>query len=127
MSCRYAPGDVAVIHPELLASQVDAFLISMGYTNTADDEFTIEHTLPGQWDLIVYRRVLTSCPVIDQSLPDHMPHTITLREVFTRYLDISAVPRRSFFALLRHFTSDELECEKIAEFLSSEGAVGTSQ
>lgn len=40
-----------------------------------------------------------------------------------RYLDINSVPRRSFFALLRHFTSDELEREKLDEFLSPEGAV----
>jgi len=101
---QYVPGDVAVIHPELPQAQVDAFLISLGYANTADEEFTIEHTLQ------------------DQALPDHMPHTITLRRLFTRYLDISAVPRRSFFALLRHFVSDELEREKIDEFLSPEGA-----
>ncbi|TCD66631.1 NAPDH-dependent diflavin reductase [Steccherinum ochraceum] len=101
---KYSPGDVAVIHPELSAAHVDSFLISVGYANTADDLFTVEHTLR------------------DQSLPDHMPRTVTLRQLFTRYLDISAVPRRSFFALLRHFVSDELEKEKIDEFLSPEGA-----
>ena len=60
----------------------------------------------------------------DQSLPDHIPVTTTLREVFTRYLDINAVPRRSFFAILKHFTNDEMEREKLEEFLSKEGAVG---
>lgn len=59
----------------------------------------------------------------DQSLPDHLPTTTTLREIFTRYVDINAVPRRSFFALLKHFAQDELEREKLEEFLSEEGAV----
>ncbi|KAH8093162.1 riboflavin synthase domain-like protein [Cristinia sonorae] len=100
----YSPGDVAVIHPQIPPEQVDAFLICAGYANIADEEFTIEHTLT------------------DQSLPDHMPRTITLRTLFSRYLDINAVPRRSFFSMLRYFVSDELEKEKIDEFLSPEGA-----
>lgn len=59
----------------------------------------------------------------DQSLPDHMPHTITLRKLFSRYLDINTVPRRSFFAMLRYFLTDDMEREKVDEFLSPEGAV----
>ncbi len=43
--------------------------------------------------------------------------------LFTRYLDFNAVPRRSFFQYLRDFTSDDLEREKLEEFLSKEGAV----
>jgi sulfite reductase alpha subunit-like flavoprotein len=46
--------------------------------------------------------------------------------LFTQYLDFNAVPRRSFFEYLRHFTSDELEREKLDEFLSREGAVRRS-
>ena len=59
----------------------------------------------------------------DQSLPDHMPSSVTLREVFTRYLDITAVPKRSFFIFLRHSATDSLEQERLDEFLSEEGAV----
>lgn len=61
----------------------------------------------------------------DQSLPNHLPSIVTLREVFTRYLDITAVPKRSFFTFLRHFATDSLEQEKLDEFLSEEGAVST--
>ena len=46
-----------------------------------------------------------------------------MREIFTRYVDINAVPRRSFFALLRHFAQDDMEREKLEEFLTEEGAV----
>ena len=60
----------------------------------------------------------------DQSLPEHIPQITTLRTLFTRYLDFNAVPRRSFFELLRWFATDEMEREKLDEFVSNEGAVG---
>ncbi|EMD32805.1 hypothetical protein CERSUDRAFT_161320 [Gelatoporia subvermispora B] len=101
---HYDPGDVAIIHPEAAQPDVEGFLACIGYANIADDPISIQHSLP------------------DQSLPDHLPSTTTLRDLFTRYLDINAVPRRSFFAMLQHFTSDDLEREKLAEFLSLEGA-----
>ncbi|KAI0070674.1 riboflavin synthase domain-like protein [Panus rudis PR-1116 ss-1] len=101
---RYKAGDVAVIHPEVPDADVEAFLTSMGYSNIADEPFRIKHVYP------------------DQSLPDHLPAVVTLRRLFTRHLDITAVPRRSFFALLRHFATDDLEREKLDEFLSEEGA-----
>jgi len=65
-----------------------------------------------------YTQLNTRC----LSLPDHLPTVATLRQIFTRYVDFKAVPRRSFFQLLRHFTSDELEREKLDEFLSLDGA-----
>ncbi|KAH9856143.1 riboflavin synthase domain-like protein [Lenzites betulinus] len=101
---RYNPGDVAVIHPETIPADVESFLACIGYANFADDPIDVRHALE------------------DQSLPDHLPSTTTLREIFTRYLDINAVPRRSFFAVLKHFAQDELEREKLEEFLSEEGA-----
>ncbi|KAG2078524.1 riboflavin synthase domain-like protein [Suillus decipiens] len=101
---KYNPGDVVVIHPCAVASEVDSFLVTMGWANVADDFFTIEHTM------------------LDQTLPDHLPKIVSLRILFTRYLDFNAVPRRSFFRLLRYFTTDELECEKLDDFVSIEGA-----
>ncbi|KZP05434.1 riboflavin synthase domain-like protein, partial [Athelia psychrophila] len=101
---QYKPGDVAVIHPEASSLDVEPFLVSMGWANNADEMYRIEHTSK------------------DQSLPDHLPAIATLRQIFTRHLDFNAVPRRSFFQLLRHFTPDELEREKLDEFLSAEGA-----
>ncbi|KAF7975974.1 hypothetical protein HWV62_8118 [Athelia sp. TMB] len=101
---QYKPGDVAVIHPEASDLDVESFLIAMGWANSADEIYRIDHKAK------------------DQSLPDHLPAMATLRQIFTRHLDFNAVPRRSFFQLLRHFTPDELEKEKLDEFLSPEGA-----
>jgi sulfite reductase alpha subunit-like flavoprotein len=61
--------------------------------------------------------------VADQSLPDHLPQVSTLRILFSRHLDTSAVPKRSFFRLLKYFATDEREREKLEEFSSPEGAV----
>ena len=62
-------------------------------------------------------------PRTDQTLPPNLPRTVTIRELFTRYLDFNAVPRRTFFQYLRYFSTDELETDKLDEFLSKEGAV----
>lgn len=53
-----------------------------------------------------------------------MPPVASLRELFSQYLDFNAVPRRSFFQFLRYFTADEMERERLDEFLSPQGAVG---
>ncbi|KAJ6577333.1 riboflavin synthase domain-like protein [Mycena capillaripes] len=100
----FSPGDVAIVRPLALFGDVDSFLVSMGWLDMADVSFRIKHTMT------------------DQSLPEHLPDAVTLRALFTYHLDFNAVPRRSFFEYLRHFTADELEREKLDEFLSREGA-----
>lgn len=62
----------------------------------------------------------------DQSFPGNMPTTCTIRDLFTQYLDFNAVPRRTFFQYLRYFATEELETERLDEFLSAEGAVRLS-
>ena len=100
----YEPGDIAVIDPIVPAPDVDSFLINMGWANIADEPFKVTHIIP------------------EQSIPPRMPHTVTLRLLFSRYLDINAVPRKGFFALLRHFSTDEMESDKLDEFLIGEHA-----
>lgn len=51
---RYNPGDVAVIHPEASPAEVESFLISMGWINSADLPFTIEHTMLGVSPIYIY-------------------------------------------------------------------------
>ncbi|KAL0571445.1 NAPDH-dependent diflavin reductase [Marasmius crinis-equi] len=101
---EYSPGDIAVIRPKANPDEVDEFLTSMDWGDISDGLFNITH---------VQR---------DQSLPEHLPPKSSLREVFTRYLDFNAVPRRSFFQYLRYFTEDTMEIERLNEFLSDSGA-----
>ncbi|KAF7318067.1 NAD(P)H-dependent diflavin oxidoreductase 1 [Mycena chlorophos] len=101
---EYTPGDVAVVQPIAQSDDVETFLNRMGWREEADIVFRIDRVLK------------------ELSFPENLPETITYRELFSRYLDFNAVPRRSFFAYLQHFTSDELEREKLQDFLSREGA-----
>ncbi|KAG7087387.1 hypothetical protein E1B28_013358 [Marasmius oreades] len=101
---RYSPGDVAVVHPVAPPEQVEDFMSSMGWEDISDDHFEISH---------IYQ---------DQSLPDHLPYKLCLRDIFTRYLDFNSVPRRSFFQYLRYFTKEEAEIERLDEFLAESGA-----
>ncbi|KAH8996771.1 riboflavin synthase domain-like protein [Lactarius akahatsu] len=100
----YDPGDVAVVHPKASLADVDSFLVTMGWSNVADDPIRMQHVFE------------------DQSLPDHLPRVSTLRSLFTSHLDINAVPKRSFFRVLKHFAADEREREKLEEFSSPDGA-----
>ena len=60
----------------------------------------------------------------DPSLPPlSLPSPCTLQYLATHYLDFMSVPRRSFFELLAHFTSSDLEKEKLLEFTSAQGQV----
>jgi hypothetical protein len=57
-NCRYNPGDVAVVHPLAAVSEVDLFLVTMGWENLADDMFTVEHTMLGMTNLTSWHHSL---------------------------------------------------------------------
>ncbi|KAF9265084.1 riboflavin synthase domain-like protein [Marasmius fiardii PR-910] len=101
---QYSPGDVTVIHPLAAAEQVEEFLSAMGWGDISNNYFEISH---------IHQ---------DQSLPEYLPRKLCLREIFTRYLDFNAVPRRSFFQYLRYFTKEEAEIERLDELLAESGA-----
>ncbi|XP_054468741.1 NADPH-dependent diflavin oxidoreductase 1 [Anoplopoma fimbria] len=50
-----------------------------------------------------------------------LPQPCTVRHLVKSYLDIAAVPRRSFFELLSTFATNELEQQKLVEFSSAAG------
>ncbi|KAG8937763.1 NAPDH-dependent diflavin reductase, partial [Tulasnella sp. 419] len=100
---EYAPGDVAVLYPENAPEDVDTLSVRMGWTRMMDDEYIIKPTDAG-WPL-----------------SREFPPRATLRQLLTQYLDISSVPRASFFQIIRHFATDEREKEKLEEFCTPEG------
>jgi sulfite reductase alpha subunit-like flavoprotein len=76
------------------------------------------------WTQIADTPLLIQSSSSDQPIPEYLlDNPTTLRTLLTSVLDITAVPRKSFFELLRHFTQDSLETEKLQEFtsLSAEG------
>ncbi|KAJ8388802.1 hypothetical protein AAFF_G00130350 [Aldrovandia affinis] len=60
-------------------------------------------------------------PAEGETVPASLPQPCTLRHLVENFLDISAVPRRSFFELLNSFATNQLEKEKLVEFSSAEG------
>uniref|UniRef100_A0A4W5RF08 NADPH-dependent diflavin oxidoreductase 1 n=1 Tax=Hucho hucho TaxID=62062 RepID=A0A4W5RF08_9TELE len=55
------------------------------------------------------------------SVPARLAQPCTVRHLVESFLDIAAVPRRSFFELLATFATNELEREKLSEFSSAQG------
>jgi sulfite reductase alpha subunit-like flavoprotein len=102
---RYFPGDVLTIYPKNFPSDVSLFLECMGWTSTADIPL---HFVPS-----------SSPTPSNATLPIRNMEpggTITLRQLLTNHLDIIAIPRRSFFAQLAHYTSDEFHKARLLEF-----------
>jgi len=53
-----------------------------------------------------------------------LPVPCSVYHLFNRHLDFQSVPRLSFFELLEKFardSGDEMEAEKLGEFLTAEG------
>ena len=64
----------------------------------------------------------------DVPLPLSFPTPCSVGHLTTHYLDFQSIPRRSFFELLAHFSaSNEMEREKLLEFITPEGQVGYYQ
>ncbi|XP_020781782.1 NADPH-dependent diflavin oxidoreductase 1 [Boleophthalmus pectinirostris] len=63
----------------------------------------------------------TLSPTENTPVPARLPQPCSVRQLVETYLDIAAVPRRSFFELLLTFATNELEREKLVEFSSTAG------
>ncbi|XP_017690208.1 PREDICTED: NADPH-dependent diflavin oxidoreductase 1 isoform X1 [Lepidothrix coronata] len=97
----FSAGDVVMIQPQNCPEDVQQFCQLLRLD--PDRHFVLKPTEPGT------------------SLPPLLPQPCTIRHLVTHYLDISCVPRRSFFELLSYFSTNELEREKLQEFSSAQG------
>ncbi|XP_063000895.1 NADPH-dependent diflavin oxidoreductase 1 isoform X2 [Elgaria multicarinata webbii] len=97
----YAAGDVVMIQPCNPPKEVQLFCDVLRLD--PDMRFVLRSTEPGI------------------PLPALLPQPCTVRHLVSRYLDITCVPRRSFFELLSHFSLNDLEREKLQEFSSAQG------
>ena len=105
----YQPGDVLTIYPENSSDDVDKILEQMGWTDVADRPIHFTSNSPESENVSH-----TPPPILLPNL-----HT-TLRELLTRNLDLTAVPRRSFFSSIAHFTHDESHRDRLREFTKPE-------
>ncbi|XP_078238763.1 NADPH-dependent diflavin oxidoreductase 1 isoform X3 [Pogona vitticeps] len=97
----YTAGDVVMIQPRNAPEDVQLFCNLLRLD--PDKRFVLKPTDPGT------------------PLPAHLPQPCTLHHLVSHYLDITCVPRRSFFELASHFSTNDLEREKLQEFSSAQG------
>ena len=109
-SLDYEPGDVLTIFPKNFPQDVDHMISLMGWSDVADAPL----------------RYVSTRPSVDISggpppIP-YLPPTprLTLRNLLTHHLDITAIPRRSFFSLIAHFTADPMHKDRLLEFTKPE-------
>merc|ERR1719193_2106290 len=101
---KYKPGDVALVQPSNLAHHIEQFFTLFPGLDP-DREFFLSASSP-------------NTPLPPTSI---IPQPCSIRHAVTHYFDIQSIPKRYFFELLSHFTTDELEKEKFIEFNTAEG------
>lgn len=110
-SINYAPGDILHITPRNFPQDVDRLIALMGWGEQAD--------VPLQF--VTGDGSPASASVSAPSIPFLLGFPgFTLRALLTDYLDIMAIPRRSFFSQISHFTKDEMHKERLLEFTNPE-------
>lgn len=107
----YIPGDMISILPKNFDADVDSLISLMGWEPYADKLIAF---VP---DPSLARMAEPPPPQIPYLL-SHSP--LTLRNLLTDYLDITAIPRRSFFSNISHFTDDPMHKERLVEFTDPE-------
>lgn len=104
---HYDPGDILTIHPKNASDEVNHFLEVMDWSSMADKPIQL---------------VPTGAVSATHSYPrSPIPALIaqfstTLRALLMDHLDSNAIPRRSFFSLIAHFTNDPMHKDRLLEF-----------
>uniref|UniRef100_A0AAY4EG73 NADPH-dependent diflavin oxidoreductase 1 n=1 Tax=Denticeps clupeoides TaxID=299321 RepID=A0AAY4EG73_9TELE len=99
---KFGAGDVVMIRPCNASEDVEKFCQLLRLDS--DRWFTLK-----------------SSSESSVTVPSRLPQPCSIRHLVESFLDIAAVPRRSFFELLATFATNELEREKLAEFSSARG------
>jgi len=106
----YEPGDVLTIFPHNSPTAVEKLITLMHWEEFADESI---HFVPGSPNIIPANPE----PIVPHSTGQS---ELTLRKLVSRHLDLNAIPRRSFFSSLAHFTTDESQHERLTEFSKAE-------
>ncbi|OWB73418.1 nucleotide binding protein [[Candida] boidinii] len=99
-SMHYKPGDTISLYPFNEKDDVELLIKILNWENICDYPIEIISGL--------------------NSIEGGLVNNLTIRTLLTHHLDIMSIPRRSFFELIWHFASNELEIEKLKEFSTIE-------
>ncbi|TPX48248.1 hypothetical protein SeMB42_g00672 [Synchytrium endobioticum] len=100
---RYSAGDVMVVYPRNLPSEVQEF---------------INHC---QWHDVADRPIQLIPTRADIQPPKQIVQPTTLRTLLTSHIDIFGRPKRYFFELASYFATNGLQAGKLREFASAAG------
>lgn len=110
LPASYEPGDVLTIYPKNFPEDVNHLISAMQWTEVADRPIQYTRVQPLLGNNIESPR-LSGLQVAQNT---------TLRILLTEHLDITAIPRRSFFSTVAHFTQDSMHRERLLEFTKPE-------
>lgn len=121
-STSYEPGDVLTIYPKNQAEEVDNLINSMQWTDVADKPLQfVQTSQPLQEISNSYPPAQTSHPINSYQQQQQQPNRLkTLRTLLTTHLDLTAIPRRSFFSKTAHFAQDPVQKARLLEFAQPE-------
>ena len=108
---NYAPGDIVTVFPQNPAKNVNTMLQLMGWNTIADQRLIF---VPN--GSFIQRGPYPPRPMTSRSTL----FPLTLRRLLTNGLDINAIPKRSFFSMVAHFTIDAMQKERLLEFVKPE-------
>lgn len=108
---EYRPGDVLTIFPRNSEDDIDQLIKAMDWAGIADKPIKLV-PLGANPDAHLYPP-----PPILITPTDRL---MTLRQLLTRHLDLNAIPKRSFFSSVAHFTQNEMHKERLFEFTKAE-------
>ncbi|XP_065155872.1 NADPH-dependent diflavin oxidoreductase 1 isoform X2 [Atheta coriaria] len=103
---KYSPGDVLVLRPRNLPSQVAEFQRILQDNNVnipPDTLFKITETTH------------------EMPIPKFLKYEVTFQQLCEEYFDLTAIPRRRTFEILGQLTDSEIEKEKCEELTTAEG------
>ncbi len=109
-SVQYDPGDVLTIYPKNFPEDVDLLIWMMQWMDISDKPIQCTTS----------QLSLESNTALYPSLGSKLSERTTLRSLLTNHLDFTAIPRRSFFSTIAHFTLDEMHKERLMEFTKPE-------
>jgi sulfite reductase alpha subunit-like flavoprotein len=107
----YAPGDMVCITPKNFDDDVQALMDMMGWAEMADKLVSLA---PGEKLQVAGELHAPPIPGLEKY------PKLTLRALLMDYIDIRAIPRRSFFSAIAHYTSNEMHKERLLEFTNPE-------
>lgn len=104
----YRPGDTVTIYPQNFPEDVQSLIDLMGWNDIADKPLRFQQeNIANIYDEFLLRPGPKDFYPIPAS---------SLRQLLTVNLDITAIPQRSFFEIIAHFTDDETHKERLLEF-----------